>query len=322
MRVINDPVAEPLCSHSAVTVGKFDGVHVGHQKLIRELRRIAAQRDLEPVVVTFDRHPASLIDPPAMPKEITSTEHKLELLEELGVGTAVVLPFGRDLSIMSPDAFVRDVLVTSLGMRAALVGRDFRFGAEGSGDLTLLQQLGPTLGYSVPVAEDEPGPTGRRASSTWIRESLERGDVSEAASLLGRHHEIRSVVVHGAKRGRELGWPTANLDPSIDGYIPGDGVYAGWLAAGEGPWSPAAISIGNNPTFEGVPERQVEAHVIDATPNLYGEHVRIAFAERIRGMTKFTGLDELKARIAADVDESRTILATAPAPTPMRARQR
>ncbi|NLT27320.1 MAG: bifunctional riboflavin kinase/FAD synthetase, partial [Microbacteriaceae bacterium] len=212
------------------------------------------------------------------------------------------------LSRLEPIEFVRDLLVGALGARLLIVGRDFRFGHRGAGDVDFLRARADEFGYRLIVPDDELGPEGRRASSTWVRQALEEGDVATAAELLGRYHWLRGTVVHGAKRGRELGFPTANLSPDdLEGFIPGDGVYAGWFDDGERS-SPAAISIGDNPTFDGVPQKQVEAHLIDARVDLYGKRVEVAFVERIRGMERFDSIEALVERMGVDVDESRRIL--------------
>ena len=253
---------------SAVTIGKFDGVHAGHRAVIAKLDRVAVERGLTATVVTFDRQTADL----------------------------------------SPEAFVESILVDRLHARVVLVGADFRFGARGAGDIAMLEQLGERFGFVVRLIDDVRPEGGRRVSSTWIRELLADGDVAHATRLLGHVPSVRGVVVHGANRGRVLGFPTANLSPESEGLIPADGVYAGWLTD-EGVRYPAAISVGNNPTFEGVPQKQVEAYVLDEDLDLYDHRVEIAFVERIRGMVAFSGIDPLIVQIAADVEEARGILA-------------
>ena len=313
MIVVDDPAAFPAdLRPTAVTIGKFDGLHAGHQTLLDQLQLQAESRTLHPVVVTFDRHPAALFAPERAPQPIVSLEQKLELLSTQRISAAVVLRFDEALSRLEPIEFVRDLLVGALGARLLIVGRDFRFGHRGAGDVGFLEERAAEFGYEVIVPDDECGPEGRRASSTWVREALDAGDVAGAAQLLGRYHALRGTVVPGAKRGRELGFPTANLDPvDLEGFIPADGVYAGWFDDGERSY-PAAISIGNNPTFDGVPQRQVEAHLIDEHLDLYGKRVEVAFVERLRGMQKFNSIDALIARMTRDVDESRRLLLAAP----------
>ncbi|VXB38464.1 bifunctional riboflavin kinase/FAD synthetase [Pseudoclavibacter sp. 8L] len=298
--------AEP--TPSAVTVGKFDGVHRGHRWLLSRLVEEASARGLEPVAVTFDRHPLSLIKPGVEPEPVTSLSQKIGLLEKTGLSATLVLPFDDELAGMSPEAFVRELLVGALHMRLIVVGKDFRFGAKGAGDVDLLRELAATSGFEIVIAddemaEDERSHLERRASSTWVRELLAIGDVRGAAEVLGHHHSLVGEVVHGAKRGRELGFPTANLSPELEGLIPADGVYAGWFRGGDVE-APAAISIGNNPTFDGVPRKQVEAHLIGETVDLYGLVAELEFVERIRGMEKFDSIEALKDRMALDVEEA------------------
>jgi riboflavin kinase/FMN adenylyltransferase len=202
---------------------------------------------------------------------------------------------------------VRDILVDTLHAKHVSVGRDFRFGAKGAGDADLLTELGRQYGFDVRLIDDVMPHGERRVSSTWIRELLSTGDVRSATRLLGHLPTVRGVVVHGAARGRELGFPTANLSPDSEGLIPADGVYAGWLTD-HGARYPAAISIGNNPTFDGVPQKQVEAYVLDQEIDLYDHVVEVAFVEHIRGMVAFTGIEPLIRQIEDDVVKTRAIL--------------
>lgn len=292
---------------SAVTIGKFDGLHFGHQWLISQLKTEARARGLKPVVVTFDRHPASVFAPQSAPPSIVSIEQKIELLREQDLAATVVLPFTREVAELSAHDFVQHLLVERLGVKLLVVGSDFRFGRGGAGNVEFLASHADEFGYELIVARDEEGPRGRRASSTWVRELLDEGDVRGVTEVLGRPHVLRGEVVHGAKRGREIGFPTANLSPQLEGFIPSDGVYAGWFSV-DGARYPAAISIGNNPTFEGVPQRQVEAYVIGERLDLYGKRVEISFVERLRSMIRFEGIEPLKAQLAHDVDESLRVL--------------
>ncbi|GAB3617881.1 bifunctional riboflavin kinase/FAD synthetase [Okibacterium endophyticum] len=295
-------------SESAVTIGKFDGVHAGHRAVIARLREVAAERGLESVVVTFDRHPLALFAPEKAPQSLVGTDQKLDLLAETGIDATVMLPFDERLSHLTPEQFVRSVLVDALHTRAVLVGGDFRFGHKGAGTVETLRQLGETHGFVVETIADVVPRDLRRASSTWIRGLLAEGRIEEAAELLGREPTVRGVVVHGAKRGRELGFPTANLSAQAHGFIPADGVYAGWLRAGDTTY-PAAISVGNNPTFDGVAQKQVEAYVLDRTNlDLYGQVVDVRFVTRIRGMVAFTGIEPLIAQMTDDVERVREIL--------------
>ena len=292
---------------SAVTVGKFDGVHTGHRSVLSALRAISAERGLVPTVLTFDRNPLSLLHPERCPAVLVSNEQKRELLASTGVDATVMLTFDRRFSEQTPDQFIENVLVAALHARVVFVGPDFRFGVHGSGDVTMLAKAGGRLGFEVRSVQEMKSGGTRRVSSTWIRNLLSDGDVAGAARLLGREPSVRGVVVRGEQRGRALGYPTANLSPDLEGFIPADGVYAGWLTV-DGERMPAAASVGNNPTFPGVPERQVEAHVLDADLDLYGKTVELSFTQRIRAMEKFDGVDALIAQIREDEARARQIL--------------
>jgi len=293
---------------SAVTIGKFDGVHTGHRAVIGRLRAVAAERGLTATVITFDRNPLELLAPEKCPASLVSNRQKLELLAETGIDATLMVTFDRPLADLPPEEFVHRILVDRLHAAAVLVGSDFRFGAKGAGDVAMLRSLGERYGFTVELIDDVRPEHGRRVSSTWIRDLLADGDVRHAAELLGTVPTVRGVVVHGAARGRELGFPTANLSPENEGLIPADGVYAGWLTDDDGTRYPAAISVGNNPTFEGVPQKQVEAYVLDRELDLYGHTVDVAFADRIRGMVAYSGIEPLIAQIAADVEDARRIL--------------
>ena len=293
---------------SAVTIGKFDGVHQGHRAVIGRLRAIAEAEGLKAAVVTFDRNPLALLAPDKCPDALVSVRQKLELLATTGIDATLMLPFDRALASVPATEFVERVLVDTLAAKAVLVGRDFRYGARGAGDVDLLIDLGATFGFTVEVIDDVTPEGGRRVSSTWVRELLAAGDVRHATELLGHTPTVSGIVVHGAARGRELGFPTANLTPESEGLIPADGVYAGWLTDA-GTRYPAAISVGDNPTFEGVAKKQVEAYVLDRELDLYDHVVDIEFVERIRGMVAFTNIPDLIDTIRSDVERSREILA-------------
>lgn len=292
---------------SAVTIGKFDGVHTGHRAVIDRLRAVAAERRLTTTIITFDRNPLELLAPEKCPASLVSNAQKLDLLASTGVDATLMVAFDRALAGLDPEDFVHSILVDRLHAAAVLVGSDFRFGARGAGDVAMLRRLGEKYGFAVELIDDVRPEHGRRVSSTWIRELLADGDVRHATELLGSAPTVRGLVVHGAARGRELGFPTANLSPESEGLIPADGVYAGWLTdAGER--YPAAISVGNNPTFEGVPQKQVEAYVLDRDLDLYDHTVEVSFVERIRGMVAYTGVEPLIAQIADDVRRARDLL--------------
>ncbi len=292
---------------SAVTIGKFDGVHSGHRAVISELLAMAKPLGLVTTVVTFDRHPLALLNPERCPPALISNEQKIERLAATGVDTTLMLMFDRARSQQPAEEFVRRVLVDALHAKIVFVGSDFSYGSRGLGTVATLQAAGRELGFEVRLVDEVRAKEGRRASSTWIREALAAGNVREASEVLGALPTLRSVVVRGEQRGRTLGFPTANLRPGLEGLIPADGVYAGWLRV-DGESYPAAISVGNNPTFDGVPERQVEAHVLDRDIDLYGKTVELSFVDHIRGMKKFEGIPELIAGIDNDVTRVREIL--------------
>lgn len=293
---------------SAVSIGKFDGVHAGHRALIDAMLQAADAEALASVVVTFDRNPLALLAPDDCPTALVSIRQKLDLLAGTGVDATLLLRFDETLAALPAEDFVRLILVDTLHAARVLIGHDFRFGAKGAGNAALLREMGAELGFTVDVIDDVHPDGDRRISSTWIRQLLDSGDVAGAARLLGHIPTVRGEVVHGAARGRELGYPTANLAAESEGLIPADGVYAGWLVD-DGVRFPAAISVGNNPTFEGVPQKQVEAYVIDEDLDLYGHCVEVEFAERIRGMVAFTGIEPLIEQIGDDVEKARALLA-------------
>jgi len=292
---------------SAVTIGKFDGVHSGHRAVIGELLAMAKPRGLVTTIVTFDRHPLALLNPERCPPALVSNEQKIERLAETGVDTTLMLEFTRERSQQSAEEFVKRVLVDALHAKIVFVGSDFTYGSRGLGTVQTLEAAGREHGFEVRLVDDVRASKGRRASSTWIREALAAGNVREASEVLGALPTLRSVVIRGEQRGRALGFPTANLRPGPEGLIPADGVYAGWLGV-DGESYPAAISVGNNPTFDGVPERQVEAYVLDRDIDLYDKTVTVSFVDHIRGMEKFDGIPALIAGIENDVARVRDIL--------------
>lgn len=319
MIVFRDPSEVPAGFGPSVTaIGKFDGVHSGHRAVIDRARVAAEDAGARVVAVTFDRNPLSLLRPELCPEPLVSLDQKLRLLAQEGVDATLVLRFDAALAGLTPREFVEHVLVDALGVVTVLVGADFRFGKGGAGDPTVLAELGGEFGFRADVVGDVQG-GGRRVSSTWVRDLLAAGDVAGAARLLGRPHAVQGEVVHGHKRGRELGFPTANLETGVAGFVPADGVYAGWLLDEGWPEShggsravtryPAAISIGTNPTFDDVPVRQVEAYVLDETDlNLYGRSVEVQFVARVRGMVAFEGIPALIAQMTDDVTQVRRLL--------------
>ncbi|MCK6066980.1 MULTISPECIES: bifunctional riboflavin kinase/FAD synthetase [Microbacterium] len=318
MIVFRDPAEiPPGFGPSVVAIGKFDGVHTGHRAVI-DRARVDAASGARVVAVTFDRNPLRLLRPELSPPDLIGVHQKLSLLERAGVDATLLLTFDEALASLTAEEFVRHVLVQALGVRTVLVGQDFRFGKGGAGNPALLRTMGAEYGFRVDVVDDVRAiDDDRRVSSTWIRELLAEGDVARAAKLLGRAPSVWGEVVHGLKRGRELGFPTANLSPRLEGFVPADGVYAGWLidersqdGLRSGTRYAAAISVGLNPTFDDVPVRQVEAYVLDETDlDLYGHLVEVRFVTRIRGMVAFDGIDALKAQMTDDVARVRAVLA-------------
>lgn len=293
---------------SVVAIGKFDGVHTGHRAVLERAKTDAAARGAKVVAVTFDRNPLATIRPEICPTELVSLAQKIDLLAGTGIDAVLVLRFDAEMAAVPAEQFVSDILVEGLGAVTVLLGHDFRFGHRGAGDPELLRRMGSDLGFTVDVVGDV-SDDERRVSSTWIRQLLSAGDVAGAARLLGRPHAVAGEVVHGLKRGRELGFPTANLEPRSQGDVPADGVYAGWLVTPDGLHHRAAISVGVNPTFDDVEMRQVEAFVLDRDDfDLYGQHVVIEFVERIRGMVAFQGIPALIEQMTDDVVQTRRIL--------------
>jgi riboflavin kinase/FMN adenylyltransferase len=314
---------------SVVTIGNFDGVHRGHQAVLTELVRQARAVGAKAVAITFEPHPIAVLYPERAPGALTTLDHRLELLAETGLDAVLVMEFTHELAAWSPERFVHEVIVEVLGARQVVVGRDTRFGHRNSGDVSTLRELGARYGFRVDTVEDlgVTGPGGRRWSSTWVRQTLVDGDVSTAAEILGRPHRVSGTVVHGDHRGRELGFPTANLGPDSTGQIPADGVYAGWLIRldpppggpardGRGQRLPAAISIGTNPTFDG-DSRRVEAYVLDRDDlELYGEPVALEFAAMLRPTVRFDGVDALIRQMKADVEQCHQVLSVPAADQP------
>jgi riboflavin kinase / FMN adenylyltransferase len=296
---------------SVATIGAFDGVHRGHQRIVGRAVQIAREQNLPVVVITFDPHPDEVIRPGSHPPILTSTRRQAELLAELGADALLVLPFNVDFSQLSPDEFVRVVLSERLHAAAVVVGEDFRFGHKARGDVPLLAQLGEKYDFTaegLPLLVAD----GVTISSTYIRERLAEGDVTAAAVALGRPHRVEGVVVRGHMRGRGLGFPTANLETPVYTATPADGVYAGWLAAldldgNEVSRWPAAISVGTNPTF-GLGERTVEAYALDRDDlDLYGAHAAIDFTARLRGTERFDSVEALVTQMHQDVAQARAL---------------
>jgi len=312
MEVLRDVAACPVpVAGTVVTIGAYDGVHLGHQAVIGEVRARAAALGVPTAVVTFDRHPAAVVRPTSAPKLLTDTEQKLELLADAGVDYTLVLHFDEERSHESAEDFVNEVLVRCLRARLVVVGEDFHFGRNRGGNVELLRRMGPNRGFDVdgltlvPVPGFE-GPI----SSTAIRRILGEGDVVTAARLLGRPHEVRGAVERGDGRGGSvLGFPTANVAVPNEIQLPADGIYAGWYERPDGSTHAAAISIGRRPTFypEGGP-LMVEAYLLDFHDDLYGERAEVRFVSRLRGEERFESTDALVAQMNKDVEAARAAL--------------
>ena len=297
---------------SVVTLGNFDGVHRGHRAVLSTLIEQARERGAQAVAVTFDPHPVAVLRPEQAPQTITPLELRLDLIEGIGLDAVLVQEFTTELAGWTPERYVEEVFVKALGATAVVVGEDTRFGVRNSGDVSTLRELGARLGFDVVVLADLGGDS--RWSSSQVRELVVAGDVAAAAEILGRPHRVTGTVVHGDHRGRELGYPTANLSQEMGGLVPGDGVYAGWLLRLDLPAEdaervmPAAISIGTNPTFDGH-QRRVEAYVLDRTDlDLYGEQVAVELVERLRPTERFDSIDALLEQMGRDVERCRTVL--------------
>ena len=291
---------------SSITIGKFDGIHLGHQQLIAETIDSAEEHMLIPVVVTFDRHPNSILSPGSEPQSLIGPTQKTELLEEAGIELVLKMPFDQYLSQLSPEEFVRTVLVESLKAKIVTIGEGFRFGVDQQGDVETLKNLGLKYGFSVRVVP-QIQIDGEAVSTSRIRDLLLEGNVRGAAKLLGRMHSTRGAIEHGLKIGRQIGFPTANMERSCEGFLPLDAVYAGWLYA-DGERYMTAISVGINETFEAVP-RLLEAHVIDVQGlDLYDKIITVEYVDFIRLAAKFDGVESLVAAINIDLDQIRAIL--------------
>jgi riboflavin kinase/FMN adenylyltransferase len=315
---------------SALTIGVFDGVHIGHRRLIERLLSAASELRALSVVVTFDRHPASVVRPASAPLLLTALDRRLALLAETGLDVAVVLRFDAERAAQAAEDFVTEVLVRFAHAKAVVVGHDFHFGRGRAGDVALLQKMGARLGFDVTGlrlfgAGPLPGPTaatpaaqpsgpanaedGEPVSSTRIRHLLAEGEVRAAARLLGRWHQLSGVVGHGDKRGRALGFPTANLQVPREMQLPGDGVYAGWYLRPDGTRHQTAISVGRQPTFYAEREFSlVEAHLLDFQGDLYDEVGTVELVERLRGQERFETVEALCDQMAVDVAQTRRAL--------------
>jgi riboflavin kinase/FMN adenylyltransferase len=295
---------------TAVTIGAYDGVHLGHRALLRDLSARADAAGLSTVVVTFDRHPAGVVRPESAPLQLTDLEQKLELLATCGVDRTVVIEFNRARAEESAEDFVTQELVEKLDARLVVVGEDFHFGHGRQGNVALLTTLGQRLGFEV-VGAHLTGDETDAVSSTRIRTLVAQGDVIGAAKLLGRPHEVRGPVVRGDGRGGpQLGFPTANLAIGDDIALPADGIYAGYFTRADGTVHPAAISVGRRPTFyePGTASVLVEAFLLHFDGDLYGEPSRVSFVSRLRGDQKFDSVEALISQMKADAVEAERVL--------------
>lgn len=312
MFVLRDGDQVSLDGGAAVTIGAFDGVHLGHRAVIESLRQRAAEMDLRTVVVTFDRHPASVVRPDSAPLLLTDLDQKLELLEGTGVDHVYVVTFDAARAAESAEDFVRTDLVGRLGARLVAVGDDFHFGRGRAGNVAMLAHMGTDLGFEV-IGHELVGiaglAPGESVSSTRIRAALADGDLAAANAMLGRPHEVRGIVGHGDGRARELGYRTANVAVPLDIRLPADGIYAGRYLTPDGVDHPCAISLGRRPTFyEFADTSLLEAHLLDFDGDLYGQPARVRFIEHLRPELKFESVDALIEQMGRDVARSREIL--------------
>ena len=314
MIIINDSSfdfgGESKKRRSVVTIGAYDGVHRGHQAVIEQVRQQAEALDARSVVVTFDRHPASIVRPESAPLLLTDIDQKLELLASTGLDATCIVKFDEDSSREAPSDFVKRVLVDGLSAKRVIIGEDFHFGYKRGGNVALLRELGPKFDFDVTPIElisrgdgvDEP------VSSTAIRRALAGGQVELATQLLGHHFEVRGVVVHGDERGRTIGFPTANIEVPNQICIPADGVYAGVFVRQDGTIHNCAINLGRRPTFyEHADHSMLEAHLLDFSENLYGEKVKLTFTHFLRGERKFENIDALKMQLKLDIEQTRAV---------------
>lgn len=296
------------------TIGVFDGVHLGHQQIIARARQLADERGLPAVLVTFTPHPSEVVRPGSHPAVLTSNTRKAELAEQLGVDVVVFLPFTLEFSRLSPERFVHEGVVADLHAAAVVVGENFRFGHRAEGDVGALTELGRRWGFDaegVPLLNNGNHPI----SSTYIRSCVQAGDLVAASQALGRPHRLDGVVVRGDQRGRDLGFPTANVRAEAFAAVPADGVYAGRVVRidewgntrTDAPAQVAAISVGTNPTFEGL-HQSVEAFILDFDGDLYGQNLGVEFVRRLRGMRRYDSIGELVTQMAADVVQTRELL--------------
>ena len=312
VQIINDQSVPAFSGRRAViTIGAYDGVHLGHQAVIGHVRERAADLGALSAVVTFDRHPASVVRPESAPLLLTGPDQKMELLEATGVDAVVVVPFNEVQAAESPESFVERVFVNSLNTELIVVGEDFHFGRHRDGNVDLLRKLGAEYDFDVEPLEllARVDGVGEPVSSTAIRRALAGGDVTRANEMLGHTFEARGSVVTGDQRGRLLGFPTANVEVPNTISLPADGVYAGWYERSNGELHPCAINLGRRPTFyEHADSSLLEAHLLDFEGDLYGEDARVRFTHFLRSERKFDGIEALKAQLDHDIAQASQLL--------------
>ena len=313
VEIVTDSAPSPApVGGSAVTIGAYDGVHLGHRSLLGELRTRAEQGGLATVVVTFDRHPAAVVRPESAPLLLCDLDQKLELLASAGVDRTVVVRFDEERANETAEEFVTRELIDGLDARLIVVGEDFHFGHGRKGNVALLTEMGAVAGFEVDgvTLSSEAGGDAPAVSSTRVRTMVSRGDVEGAAALLGRPHQVRGPVVTGDRRGgAELGFPTANLDIPSDICLPAPGIYAGWYERPDGSRYRSAVSVGRRPTFYGTDgELLVEAFLLDFSGDLYEEQARLSFVHRLRDELTFATADELVVQMGRDVEHTRSLL--------------
>ncbi|HBX76851.1 MAG TPA: bifunctional riboflavin kinase/FAD synthetase [Acidimicrobiaceae bacterium] len=309
MDVLRYPLQSPppTLTPSAVAIGFFDGVHLGHQAVLSRVQALGAEQDLPTTVVTFDAHPAQVLRPESAPRLLVNLEQKLELLASTGVERTLVITFDEDRASESPEHFVDSVLVGAVGAQLVVVGEDFHFGHRRAGNVSMLREMGQLHGFEV-VGLSLVGRDGSAArpelqvSSTAIRRALAERRLSEANAMLGRPHEMRGPVVLGDQRGRTIGFPTANVAVGTEMLLPADGIYAGHLGLSDGSWMPAAIYVGKRPTFYKDAEMSLlEVHCIGFSGDLYGQQVAVRFEHHLRADARFGSVEELAQQLADDV---------------------
>jgi riboflavin kinase/FMN adenylyltransferase len=312
VRIITDQSTPAFPDERAVvTIGAYDGMHLGHQAVIDHVRRLATERNCRSALITFDKHPATVVRPESAPKLLTDREQRVELLSNTGLDAVVMIEFNEAQAAESPESFIQRVLIDSLSVSAVVIGEDFHFGRGRGGNVDLLAKFGVDHDFDVEPLEllgredgvDEP------VSSTAIRRALAGGDITRANEMLGRPFEARGAVVQGDQRGRLLGFPTANVEVSNRICLPADGVYAGVYERPNGEVHDCAINLGRRPTFyEHAETSLLEAHLLDFDGDLYGEPAKVRFVHFLRSERKFDGIDALIEQLRSDVESTRTLL--------------